>query len=64
MVENINLKIHYPENRDAAAALKKIIAELHSDFVKEYIKKLNCPVSQKQQLLDKIISLSDAGHNV
>lgn len=47
--------VHYPETEDGRCELRKCVAEVHADMVKRYIHKLDCPLEQKIELLDKVI---------
>ena len=52
----INLIMHYPNTEAAKAELAKHVAQVHTESVSTYIKRLNCSANQKLQLLNTIIA--------
>lgn len=52
----INLIVHYPNTEAGKQELSKRIAQVHAESVGTYINHLNCPASQKLQLLNAIIA--------
>lgn len=54
--KNINVIFYYPKCEEDIAALGRRVAEIHADTVNARIKDLNCPTSQKLQLLAAVIA--------
>ena len=52
----INIVVHYPDTEEGLLKLKKHVADVRADAVLTGISKLDCPLSQKEQLLKAIIS--------
>ena len=36
--------------------IQKWIAKIHAQFVLQYVESLNCPLEQKQQLIDAVVN--------
>lgn len=51
----INVIVYYPKTEEGKRELSLRAANVHADMVNQYIKKLDCPTEQKEQLLDSII---------
>ena len=51
----INLIVYYPKTDAGKADLAARVAEVHASAVTQRLKELNCPTSQKQELLDAVI---------
>lgn len=51
----IHVIVHYPKTEEGRRELAKCIAGVHADMVNQYIRKLNCPSEQKEQLLNAVI---------
>jgi hypothetical protein len=52
----IHVVVHYPQTQEGQRDLSARAAGVHADMVAQYIQKLNCPVEQKQRLLDAVIA--------
>lgn len=50
-VLGFNIVLHYPTNTEE---LEKRVAQAHADAIIAKVKKLNCPVKQKKELIDAI----------
>ena len=51
----INVMIHLPQKEADREELSARVARAHADAVLTYLKKLNCPIEQKQALPDAMI---------
>lgn len=51
----LNIIVHYPTTDEGKAELSKRVAQAHADLAYSKIQKLNCPLQQKQQLVDAVI---------
>ena len=51
----INLIVHHPKTPEDQAELARRVADIHAASVIQRIKGLNCPTSQKLELLDGIM---------
>ena len=51
----INIVVHYPKTEAGIAELARRVAEVHADVVNYKLKQLNCPTSQKIELLEAVI---------
>ena len=51
----INIVVHYPKTEAGIAELARRVAEVHADAVNYKLKQLNCPTSQKIELLEAVI---------
>ena len=51
----INVIVYYPKTEEGQIELAKRVSDVHADAVTQRIKSLNCPTSQKQELLDAVI---------
>ena len=51
----INVIVHPPETPEGQAELARRVADIHAASVMQRIKGLNCPASQKLELLDGIM---------
>lgn len=54
-----NLKMYSPVSEAGNQQLAKQVAQVHAESVCAYIRQLNCPHSQKLQLLNAIITISE-----
>ena len=54
----VNVIFYYPKTEEGQQDLAQRIASVHANFVLQYIRKLNCPSWQKEQLLDAVIKSS------
>ena len=54
----VNVIFYYPKTEEVQQELAQRIASVHANFVLQYIRKLNCPSWQKEQLLDAVIESS------
>lgn len=52
---SINLIVYYPKNEEGQIELAKRVSDIHAAAVTQRIKSLNCPTSQKSELLDAVI---------
>ena len=52
----IHIVPYYPKTEISKARLAKQVSDLHAAVVLRQIKEMTCPVRQKQQLLDAIIT--------
>ena len=50
--------VHAPKTKEGQAALTARIAKVHSDFILDYLDRLDCPVSEKERMLDRIIQIA------
>ncbi len=51
----INLIVYYPKNKEGKEELARRVSDIHAAAVNQRLKSLNCPTSQKQDLLDAVI---------
>ena len=51
----INIVVYYPKTEAGIAELARRVAEVHADVVNYKLKQLNCPTSQKIELLEAVI---------
>ena len=51
----INLIVYYPKTTEGWTELAKRVSDVHAAAVIQRIKSLNCPTSQKLELLDAVI---------
>lgn len=51
----INLIVYYPKTEEGQIELAKRVSDVHAAAVTQRIKSLNCPSSQKLELLDAVI---------
>ena len=51
----VNINVHYPKTEADIAELARRVAEVHADAVNYKLKQINCPTSQKLELLDAVI---------
>lgn len=51
----INVIVHYPTAEDGWHELRRRVAGVHADGVINSISKLDCPMSEKERLLNAII---------
>ena len=51
----INLIVYYPKTEEGQLELAKRVSDVHAAAVTQRIKSLNCPTSQKLELLDAVI---------
>ena len=56
MVIFLEVIVHYPETKDEKENLKRAVADIHVDIIKNYISKLNCSSEEKKKIIQKIIS--------
>lgn len=52
----VNVIFYYPKTEAGKQELAKRVADVHADAVIRRIKNLNCPTSQKLELLDAVIA--------
>ena len=50
-----NLIVYYPKTEEGQLELAKRVSDVHAAAVIQRIKSLNCPTSQKLELLDAVI---------
>lgn len=51
----INLIVYYPRTDEGKEELARRVSDIHAAAVNQRLKSLNCPTSQKQELLDAVI---------
>lgn len=52
----VEVVFYYPKTEAGKEELARRVAEVHADAVVRRIKELNCPTSQKLELLDAVIA--------
>ena len=52
----INIVMHYPTTEKGKRELAKRVAEVHADFVLNYVRKLQILSWQKEKLIDAVIT--------
>lgn len=52
---SINLIVYYPKTAEGHEELARRVADVHAAAVNQRLKSLNCPTSQKLELLDAVI---------
>lgn len=52
----IHMMIQMPETEEGKLALARKVAEIHAELIFGCIRKLDCPVEQKNRLLDAVIT--------
>lgn len=57
----VALTVHYPETEEGRKALAEAVAQVHGEVVHDRIRRLDCPAKQKQEILDAVISIIQAG---
>jgi hypothetical protein len=58
----INLTVYYPKTKDGQAELAERVSELHTTAVTQQLQALNCPASQKLEILDALIKTVKEKH--
>ena len=51
----IEVIVHMPKAKEDREEIRKRLAQLQAQFVLQYIEHLNCPLEQKQQLVDAVV---------
>lgn len=51
----VNVIVYYPNTKAGTEALAKRVSDIHAAAVNQRIKSLNCPTSQKLELLNAVI---------
>ena len=51
----INVIVYHPKTEAGKLELAQRVADVHASHVIQYIKRLNCPTSQKLELVDAVI---------
>ena len=51
----IQVVVHYPTTEEGKQELADRVAGVHADFVLQYVRKLQCPSNQTEQLIDAVI---------
>lgn len=51
----VNVIVHHPKTASGNEELAKRVADVHAASVIRRLKALNCPTSQKRELLDAVI---------
>ena len=51
----INVIVYYPKTEEGKEELARRVSDVHTAAVNQRLKLLNCPTSQKQELLDAVI---------
>ena len=51
----INVIVYYPKTEEGKEELARRVSDVHAAAVNQRLKSLNCPTSQKQELLDAVI---------
>lgn len=51
----MNIKVHLPTDKQDIETLQEEIAKIHVQAIVDYLKKLNCPTSQKIALIKDIV---------
>jgi|InofroStandDraft_1065614.scaffolds.fasta_scaffold48798_2 hypothetical protein len=54
----IPMTVHYPDTEEGMRELIQKTAGIHADTVSQRIQKLNCPASQKIELLNMVLHQS------
>ena len=52
----ITIVMHYPTTEEGKRELAERVAEVHADFVLNYVRKLQIPSWQKEKLIDAVIA--------
>ena len=52
----VKVIVYYPKTETGKQELAKRVADVHAASVIQRLKALNCPTTQKQELLDSIIT--------
>ena len=55
----VNVKFYFPKTQEGQEELARRVSEVHADAVIRRIKELNCPTSQKLELLDAVIATAN-----
>lgn len=50
----MEIVVHYPEDRQGISALRKAVAETHSEYIYSYIERLQCSQEQKKMIIKSI----------
>ena len=51
----VNIVMHFPTSKKGKAELARRVSDVHASAVSQKLKSLNCPTSQKLELLDAVI---------
>lgn len=51
----INVIVYFPKTEEGKEELARRVSDVHAAAVNQRLKSLNCPTSQKQELLDAVI---------
>lgn len=52
---SIHVIVHYPKTEAGKEELARRVSDVHATAVNQRLKSLNCPTSQKLELLDAVI---------
>lgn len=52
----VHVIVYFPKTAEDNQVLARRVSEIHADFVYRRINRLNCPTTQKLQLLDAVIA--------
>ena len=47
--------VHYPSTEEGKAELTRRVSKMHADAIGMYLAKLNCPLEQKDKIIDMLI---------
>ena len=47
--------VHYPSTEEGKAELARRVSKMHADAIGMYLAKLNCPLEQKDKIIDMLI---------
>lgn len=50
----MEIVVHYPEDKQGINALRKAVAETHSEYIYSYIERLQCSQEQKKMIIKGI----------
>lgn len=55
----MNVIVHYPSTEEGKTELAKRVSKVHADAIGIYLSNLNCPLEQKDKIIEMLI---DSAH--
>lgn len=50
----MEIVVHYPEDKQGFHALRRAVAQNHSEYIYSYIERLKCTQEQKKEIIKKL----------
>jgi hypothetical protein len=51
----LEIIVHYPSTQEGKVELERRVAEVHAHAIGIYLSNLNCPMEQKDKIIDMLI---------